>query len=89
MRLCVLPLLILMLAGAARSASPASTNDVERSFAAAESLMQDGKMAEAAQALERIVRAHPDFAEEYFALGVFLCPTRETGGGGHGRCVRI
>jgi tetratricopeptide (TPR) repeat protein len=70
MRLCVLPLIILTSVCAALGAPPAPGNAVQSSFASAESMMQAGRMADAAQGLERIVRSRPDFSEAYFALGV-------------------
>jgi tetratricopeptide (TPR) repeat protein len=59
-----------MAASAAQSAPAASRNDPNRNFAAAESLMKAGKVADAAKALEQIIRLRPDFAEAYFSLGV-------------------
>lgn len=70
MRLCVLLLFITACVCAAQRTPSTSRNDFNRTFAAAESMMKAGKVADAAQAFEHIIRLRPDFAEAYFALGV-------------------
>ncbi|MGC9998917.1 MAG: tetratricopeptide repeat protein [Bryobacteraceae bacterium] len=70
MRPIVLLMLISACVCAAQSTEATSRIDINRDFAAAEALLQAGKVADAAQAFEHITYLQPDFAEAYFALGV-------------------
>jgi Flp pilus assembly protein TadD len=70
MRPIVLLMLISACVCAAQSTEATSRIDINRDFAAAEEMLQAGKVADAAQAFEHITHLRPDFAEAYFALGV-------------------
>jgi tetratricopeptide (TPR) repeat protein len=70
MRLFVVLLFIAVCVYAAQNTASTSRNDIDRTFAAAEVMMQAGKVADAAQAFEHVIHLRPDFAEAYFALGV-------------------
>jgi len=70
MRPIVLLMLVAACVCAAQSSEGTSRIDTNRAFAAAEELMEAGKVADAAQAFEHITHLRPDFAEAYFALGV-------------------
>ena len=70
MRPIVLLMLISACVCAAQSTEATSRIDINRDFAAAEEMLQAGKVADAAQAFEHITTLRPDFAEAYFALGV-------------------
>lgn len=70
MRLRVLLLLIPTAVCAAQSTPASSQTDFKRTFAAGESLMKAGKVADAAKAFEQVIHLRPGFAEAYFALGV-------------------
>ena len=70
MWLRALVLLIPFALCAAQHQPAPSRAEADRAFAAAQSMLESGKVAGAAKALERLILQRPDMAEAHFALGV-------------------